>query len=196
MAETGRSLCPFLHHSPLKSFLKQSCKCFPQFTTYIFLSHIYAIAHSSLCPPSFYTPSSHKEMWELDHKEGWVLKTRCFQIVVLEKTLESPLDSRKSNQSILKEINPEYSLERLMLKLKLQSFGHMMWRTDSLEKTLMLERLKAGREGDDRGWDGWMASLTRWTRIWKNSKRQWRTRKPGMSQPLGSQWIRHDLVTE
>ena len=95
MAEAGRSLCPFLHHSPLKSFIKQSCKCFPQFTTYIFLSHIYATAHSSLCPASFYTPSSHIQMWELDHKEGWVLKTRCFQTVVLEKTLESPLNYKE-----------------------------------------------------------------------------------------------------
>ena len=65
----------------------------------------------------------------------------------------------RSNQSILKEMSPEYSLEGLMLKLKLQSFGHLMQRTDSFEKTLMLERLKAGKEGDDRGWDGWMASL-------------------------------------
>ena len=71
--------------------------------------------------------------------------------MVLEKTLESPLTARRLNKSILKKINPEYSLERLMLKLKLQHFGHLMQRTDSLEKTLMLERLKAGGEGDDRG---------------------------------------------
>ena len=66
---------------------------------------------------------------------------------MLEKTLESPLDSRRSNQSILKEINPEYPLEGLMLKLKLQNFGHLMPRADSLEKTLML-RLRAGEAGD------------------------------------------------
>ena len=72
-----------------------------------------------------------------------------FQTVVLEKTLESPLDWR-SNQSVLKEISPRYSLERLMLKLKLQYFGHLMRRADSLEKTLML-RAGAGGEGDDRG---------------------------------------------
>ena len=70
--------------------------------------------------------------------------------MVLEKTLESPLDNKEINQSILKEINPEYSLEGLMLKLKLQYFGYLLQRADSLEKTLMLERLKAG-EGDDRG---------------------------------------------
>ena len=61
-----------------------------------------------------------------------------------------------------KEISPEYSLEGLMLKLKLQYFGHLMWRADSLEKTLRRERLRAGGEGDDRAWNGWMASLTRW----------------------------------
>ena len=66
---------------------------------------------------------------------------------MLEKTLESPLDSRRSNQSILKEINPEYPLEGLILKLKLQNFGHLMPRADSLEKTLML-RLRAGEAGD------------------------------------------------
>ena len=82
--------------------------------------------------------------------------------MVLEKTLESPLDC-KEIQSILKEISPEYSLEGLMLELKLQYFGHLMRRTDSLEKTLMLGRLKAGGERDDRGRDGWMASPTQWT---------------------------------
>ena len=71
--------------------------------------------------------------------------------MVLEKTLDSPLDSKEIHQSILKDISPEYSLEGLVLKLKLQSFGHLMQRTDSLEKTLMLGRLKAGGEGDDRG---------------------------------------------
>ena len=74
-----------------------------------------------------------------------------------------PWTARRSYQSILKEINPEYSSEGLMLKLKLQYFGHQMQRTDSLEKTLMLGKLKAGGEGDDKGQDGWMASLTQWT---------------------------------
>ena len=112
---------------------------------------------------SFGFSSSHVWMWELDYKESWAPKNWCFWTVVLEKTLESPLDCRRSNQSILKEISPEYSLEGLMLKLKLQNFGHLMRRTDSFEKTLMLERLRAGGAGDDRGWDGWMASLTQWT---------------------------------
>ena len=80
-----------------------------------------------------------------DYKESWALKNWCFWTVVLEKTLESPLDCRKSNQSILKEISPEYSLEGLMLKLKLQYFGHLMWRTDSFEKTLTLGKIEGRR---------------------------------------------------
>ena len=83
--------------------------------------------------------------------------------MVLEKTLKSPLDCKEVQSSILKEISPGSSLEGLMLKLKLQYFGHLMQRADSLEKTLMLGRLRAGGEGDDRGLDGWMASLTQWT---------------------------------
>ena len=84
-------------------------------------------------------------MWELDREESWALKNWCFWTVVLEKTLESPLDSRRSNHSIIKEISPEYSLEGLMLKLKLQYFGHLMRRTDSLEKTLMLGKIGGRR---------------------------------------------------
>ena len=79
-------------------------------------------------------------MWEFDHKEGWASKNWCFRIVVLEKTLESPLDN--------KEIKPEHSLEGLLLKLKLHYFGHLMWRANSLEKTLMLGKIE-GRE--DKG---------------------------------------------
>jgi len=93
-------------------------------------------------------------MWESDCEESWVPKNWCFWTVVLEKTLESPLDCKeiqpvhpKGNQSwiILKEISPEYSLERLMQKLKLQYFRHLMWRTDSLEKTLMLGKIEGRR---------------------------------------------------
>ena len=87
------------------------------------------------------------QMWDLDHKEGWALKNWSFQTVVLEKTLESPLDSKEIKyQSILKEINQEHSLEGLMLKLKLQYFGQMMWRTDSLEKTLVLGKTEGRRK--------------------------------------------------
>ena len=74
-----------------------------------------------------------------------------------------PWTARRSNQSILKEISPGCSLEGMMLKVKLQYFGHLMRRVDSLEKTLMLGGIGVGGEGDDRGLDGWMASLTLWT---------------------------------
>ena len=84
-------------------------------------------------------------MWELDYKESWVLKNWYFWAVVFEKTLESPLGSRRSNQSIIKEISLEYSLEGLLLKLKLQYFGHLMGRTDSFEKTLMLRKTEGRR---------------------------------------------------
>ena len=87
--------------------------------------------------------SSHIWMWELDYKESWALKNWCFWTVVLE-IFESPLDC-KEIQSTLKEISPEYSLEGLMLKLKLQYFGHLIWRTDSFEKTLVLGKIEGRR---------------------------------------------------
>ena len=145
-------------------------------------------------------------MWELDSKESWPPKNWCFRTVCWRRLLRVPWTARRSNQSILKEISPEYSLEGLMPKLKLQNFGHLMRRTDSLEKTWSFlfsfpdiscwERLKAGGEGDDRGWDGWMASLTQWTWTWANSGRWWGPGRPGMVQSMGSQRVGHDCVTE
>ena len=111
------------------------------------------------------------ESWTIKKAECWRIDT--FELWCWRRLLRVPWTARRSNQSVLKEISPEYSLAGLMLKLKLQHFGHLMWRADSLKKTLMLgwERLKAGGEGDDRKWDGWMASLTRWTSVWVNSGR-------------------------
>ena len=88
---------------------------------------------------------NHIWMWELDHKEGWIPKNWCFWTVVLEKTLESPLDSKEIKPVNPKEINSEYSLEGLVLKLKLQYFGYLMWRADSLEKALMLGKIEGKR---------------------------------------------------
>ena len=119
----------------------------------------------------------------------------CFWIVVLEKTLESP-SSARSNQSILKEISPECSLDGLMLKLKLQYFDHLMRRIDSLEKILMLGKIEGGRTRGNRGWDGWMASPTPWTWVWVSSGSSWWTGKPGVLQSMGSRRIGHDWVTE
>ena len=139
--------------------------------------------------------SSHVWMWELNHKEGWVLKNWCFKLWCWRRLLRVPWTARRSNQSILKEISPEYSLKGLMLKLKLQYLGHLIRRVDSLEKTLILEGLGAG-EGDDRGWDGWMASRTRWTWVWVNSGRWWWTGTPGMLLFMRSQRVGHDWATE
>ena len=140
--------------------------------------------------------SNHVWMWELDHKESWALKNWCFWAVVLEKTLRVPWIARRSKQSVIKEISPECSLERLMLKLKLQYFGHLMRRADSSKKNLMLRKIEGRRRRDDRGWDGWMASLTGWTWVWVNSGSWWWTGKPGMLQSMGLQRVRHDWVTE
>ena len=132
--------------------------------------------------------SGHVWMWELDYKESWVLKIDAFELWCWRRLLRVPWTERRSNQSILKEISPGCSLEGLMLMLKLQYFGHLMQRTDSLEKTLMLgRRLKAGGEGDNRGWDGWMASPTQQTWIWVNSGSWWWTAKPGVLQSIGLQ---------
>ena len=90
-------------------------------------------------------PSSHVWIWELDHKESWVPKNWCFWTEVLEKTPESSLNCKQIQPVILKEISPEYSLEWLMLKLKLQYFGHLIQRTDLLEKTLILEKTEGKR---------------------------------------------------
>ena len=97
---------------------------------------------------AIFFPSGHVWMWRLDYKESWAQKNWCSWTMVLEKTLENPWTARRSNQSILKEINPGCSLEGLMLKLKLQYFGHLMQRTDSFEKTLMLGKI----EGRRRRW--------------------------------------------
>ena len=99
--------------------------------------------------------------------------------------------------SFPKEINSEYPLKGLRLKLKLQHFGHLMWRTDSLEKTLMLGKTEGRRRrGWPKGWDSWMASLTQWTWIWTNSRIWPWTGNPGMLQSTGSQRVRHDWATE
>ena len=102
-------------------------------------------ADKSLSSQSYGFSSGQVWMWELDHKESWMPKNWCFWTLVLEKTLESPLDCKEIQPVILKEISPEYSLEGLMLKLKLQYFGHLIWRADSFEKTLMLGNIESRR---------------------------------------------------
>ena len=126
--------------------------------------------------------------------ESWTIKKAehrridAFELWCWRRLLRVSQAARRSNQSILKEISPGCSTEGLMLKLKLQYFGYLMWRTDSLEKTLILEMIEAGRRGQ-QGWDGWMASPTQWTWVWASSGR---TGKPGVLQFMGSQRVGHD----
>ena len=125
--------------------------------------------------------------------ESWTIKKAghrnidAFELWCCRRLLRVPWTTRRSNQSILKEISPEHSLEGLMLKLKLQYFGHLMQRAAHLKRPWCWERLRAGGEGDDRGWDGWMVSLIHWTWVWVNSGSWWWTGKPGVLQSMGSQ---------
>ena len=133
--------------------------------------------------------------------ESWtVKKAECQRIDAFKlwcwRLLGLPWTARRSNQSIIKEISPEYSLKGPMLKLKLQYFGTWCKKLTHWERPRCWERLKAGGEGGDRGWDGWMASPTQRTWVWANSGRQWRTGKPGVLQSMGSQRVGHDWATE
>ena len=107
------------------------------------------------------------ESWTIKKAEHWSIGG--FELWCWRRLLRVPWTVRRSNESILKEINPKYSLEGLILMLKLQYFGHLMQKAKSLEKTMMLGKIE-GRDGDNRGWDDWVASPTQWTWIWANSR--------------------------
>ena len=100
-----------------------------------------------------------------------------------------PWTARRSNQSILKEISPDFSLEGLMLKLKLPYFGHLMRKAVSFEKTLRLWKIEGERRWEDSGWDGWMASPIQWVWVWVNSGSWWWTGRPGVLQSMGLQRV-------
>ena len=136
-------------------------------------------------------------MWELDCKEGWTPKNWCFWAVVLEKTLESPLD--------FKEIQPVYPKGDQSWVFFGRTDGEaetpIFWPLDAKcwligKKSWCWEGLGAGGEGDDRGWDDWMASLTRWMWVWVNSRSWWSTGRPGVLRFMGSQRVGHDWATE
>ena len=133
------------------------------------------------------------ESWTMKKAEHW--RIGAFDLWCWRRVLSIPCTARRSNQSILKEICPEYSLEGMMLKLKLQYFGNLLWRVDSLGKTLMLGKIEGRRRGW-KIWNGWIVSLTQWTWVWANSRRNRRTGKPGMLRSRGSQRAGHNLVTE
>ena len=134
------------------------------------------------------------EHWVGKKAECW--KTDAFELWCWGRLSRVPWTTRRSNQSIPKEISPGCSLEGLMLKLKIQYFGHLMWRADSFEKTRCWEGLGAGEEGDGRGWDVWAASQAQWTRVWVNSRSLWWTRRPAVLQFVGSQRVAPDWATE
>ena len=134
------------------------------------------------------------EIWTI--KKAEPQRIDAFELWCWRRFLRVPWTTRRSNKSILKEISPGCSLEGLMLKLKVQYFGHLMQRVDSLEKTLILEGLGAGGEGDHRGWDGWMASRTQWMWVWENSRSWWWTGRPGVLRFMESQRVRHNWATE
>ena len=112
------------------------------------------------------------------------------------RLLRVPWTARRSNQSILKEISPGCSLEELMLKLKLQYFGHLMWSTDSLEKIPVLRKIEGRRRRGRQRMRCWMASLTQWTWVWASSRSWWWTGKLGVLQSMGSQRVEHDWATD
>jgi len=139
--------------------------------------------------------SSHVQVWDFNYKESRAPKN-WWELWCWRRLLRVPWTARRPNhQSILKEINPEYSLERLRLKLKPQYFGHLMRTTDSLEKTLMLGKTECRRRGCQR-MRCWVASLIQWTQTWANSGRYWGTERPSILQSMGSQRVRHDLAAE
>ena len=134
------------------------------------------------------------EIWTVKKAECW--RIDAFELWCWRRLLRVPWTARRSNQSILKEISPGISLEGMMLKVKVQYFGHLMRRVDSLEKTVMLGGIGGRRRKDDRGWDGWMASPTRWMWVWMNSGSGWWTGRPGLLQFMGLQRAGHDWMTE
>ena len=153
-------------------------------------------ANKGLSSHTYSFSSSHVWMWELGYKESWVPKNWCFWTVVLEKTLESPLGSKE-----LQPVNPKGNQSWIFIgRTDVEAETPILWPSDA--KNWLIgkdpnagERLKAGGEGDDRGWDGWMASLTWWTWVWARSRSWWWTGRPGVLQSIGLQRVSHDWAT-
>ena len=134
------------------------------------------------------------ESWTIKKAEHW--RIDAFELQCWRRLLRVPWTARRSNQSILKEISPGCSLEGLMLKLKLQHFGHLMRRTDSFEKTLMLGKIEGRRRRGQQRMRWLIASPTQWTWVWVNWRGWLWTGRPGVLQSMGSQRVQHDWVTE
>ena len=134
------------------------------------------------------------ESWTINKAERW--RIDVFELWCWRRLLRVPWAARRSNQSILKEISPGYSLEGMMLKLKLQYFVTWCEELTHLKRPWCWERLRAGGKGDDRGWDDWMASLILWTWVWVDSGSWWWSGRPGVLWFTGSQRVGHDQATE
>ena len=167
--------------SPRQHIKKQKCYFAnkgPTSQSYVFPVVMYGCENSTI---------KKAECWRID----------AFELCCWRRPLRVPWTTRRFNQSILKEISPEYSLEGLMLKLKLQYSGYLIQTAESLEKTLMVGKTEGRRRrGRQRiRWlDGWMASRTQWTLVWVNSRSWWWTGRPGMLQFMGLQRVGHDWV--
>ena len=139
--------------------------------------------------------SRHVWMWELDDKESWALKNWCFWTVMLEKTLESPLDCKESQPVHPKGDQSQIFIGRTGWSWNANTLATWCEELTHWKRPWCWERLKMG-EGDDRGWDDWMASLTRWMWVWVDSECWWWTGRPGVLQSMGSQRVRHDWAME
>jgi len=137
--------------------------------------------------------SSHIQMWRLDHKEGWASKNWCFWIVVLEKTLESPLDCK-----VIKSVSPKGNQAWIFIG-RTDADTPIFWSPDAksqfIRKDRCWERLRTRGEEGNRGWDGWGASLTQWTWVWAHTGRQGRIGRPGVLQSMGLQRVGCDFTT-
>ena len=134
------------------------------------------------------------ESWTVKKAECW--RIGAFELWCWRRLLRVPWIARRSNQSILKEISPEYSLENWCWIWNSNTFAAWCKELTHWKRLWCWEGLGAGGEGDDRGWDGWMASLTQWTWVWVNSESSWWTGRPGVLQCMGLQIVGHNWVTE
>ena len=156
----------------------------------------YYFADKSPSSESYGVSSSHAWMWELDHKEGWVPKNWRFELWCWRRLLRVPWTARRSNQSTLKAISPDIHWKDWCWSWNSNTLATWCEELAHLKRPWCWETLKAGGEGDDRGWDGWMASPTRWTWVWVNSRSWWWMGKPGVLQSMGSRRVGYDLMTE
>ena len=135
-------------------------------------------------------------MWELDIKKGEPWRVDAFELWCWRRLLRVPWTARRSSQSIVKQISPGFSLEDWCWSWNSNTLATWCKELTHLKRPWYWKRLRAGGEGDDRGWDGWMASPTQWTWVWVDSSSWWWTGRPGVLQSMGLQRVRHDWATE